>query len=92
MNRDRSTLRLSSSAAAAWMLASMCWWIAGCGSSRDTVKTTGPGPRAEPVAPLRVAAASDLQAAFPRIAERFRASLRRLLDATTAAANSPKGA
>ncbi len=50
----------------AWMWVVMLGAIAGCSEDRR-------GPGGPPAAPFRVAAASDLQAVLPALAERFRA-------------------
>jgi molybdate transport system substrate-binding protein len=61
MRRHALMLRLCRrSTTHAWLLAVMCLAVAGC-------------ERAEP-APLRIAAASDLQLALPKLVDRFRAS------------------
>jgi molybdate transport system substrate-binding protein len=50
----------------------MAWWIVGCGNPQGT--TSSPTPAGvEPSNPLRIAAASDLQAALPKLGDRFRA-------------------
>lgn len=65
-------LRLRSGGFPAWLLPLMGWWIAGCGdSTRGTPSQPSAGAGSSP---LRIAAASDLQAALPRLGERFQAS------------------
>ncbi len=55
-----------------WLLALLPLWITGCGKpARDAIPDSA--AKAGPPGPLRVAAASDLQAALPKLAERFRA-------------------
>src|SRR5262245_61281695 len=55
-----------------WLLPMMAWWIVGCGDPQGT--TSPPNPAGvEPPNPLRIAAASDLQAAIPKLGDRFRA-------------------
>jgi molybdate transport system substrate-binding protein len=73
MKRASPMLHLVDVVVRVWMLASMSCWIAGCGTSRDPASTAAPAGRAEPAKPFRVAAASDLQVALPKLAERFRA-------------------
>jgi molybdate transport system substrate-binding protein len=46
----------------------MAWWVVGCGTSRDAVPVGAAKPSS-----LRIAAASDLQSALPRLGERFQA-------------------
>jgi molybdate transport system substrate-binding protein len=49
----------------AWMLPVLACWLAGCGDA-----ASGPSPRSRSM--LRIAAASDLQMALPRLGERFK--------------------
>jgi molybdate transport system substrate-binding protein len=67
MKRPVPALRPPDRGAHVWLLTSMALWIAGCGSPRGT---TTAGAK---TASLRVAAASDLQAAWPLLADRFQA-------------------
>lgn len=70
MSRHDRELRLSNAGRPVWLLPMMACWIAGCG---NPVTTTPPGPAAAGAPPLlRIAAASDLQAALPRLGDRFR--------------------
>lgn len=55
-----------------WLLPMLGWWIMGCGDSREAAGPVAPKPtKSSP--PLRIAAASDLQAALPKLGERFQA-------------------
>jgi molybdate transport system substrate-binding protein len=65
MKRPFPALRPPDRGAHVWLLTSMALWVAGCGGPRGT---TAAGAK---TAPLRVAAASDLQAALPVLADRF---------------------
>ncbi|MHB1561322.1 MAG: molybdate ABC transporter substrate-binding protein [Isosphaeraceae bacterium] len=70
MSASKRQLRRDHSRFHAWMWVVMLGLIAGCGEGRR-----GPGGQAPASAgPLRIAAASDLQAALPALAERFRAA------------------
>ena len=71
MNRAERSLRFRVSHLYVWLLASMSCWIVGCGIGRVRPNAS-PSTVAAAPAPLRVAAASDLQAALPRLSERFR--------------------
>lgn len=73
MRRAESRLRPKGHLFPACLLALMSCWTAGCGGARDAATTSGPGGGKEPPPSLRIAAASDLQAALPRLAEGFRA-------------------
>jgi molybdate transport system substrate-binding protein len=68
MNRARRMLRRQRQFLHAWMAVMTLCAIGGCGGSRQG---SGGGSAGSP---LRIAAASDLQSAFPVLAERFRAS------------------
>lgn len=69
MSGSRRKLCCDRSVLHAWMWVVMLGSIAGCGGDRR-----GPGGQAPAgTGPLRVAAASDLQAALPALADRFRA-------------------
>jgi molybdate transport system substrate-binding protein len=67
MKRPFPALRPRDRGAHVWVLTAMALWIAGCGSPRGTT------PASAKTAPFRVAAASDLQAALPVLADRFQA-------------------
>jgi molybdate transport system substrate-binding protein len=75
MKRPVPTLRLMDFRARVWVLAMMPLWIVGCGGPGGGT-TAGQQAAGRPKAPLRVAAASDLQMALPVLAERFRAKSR----------------
>jgi molybdate transport system substrate-binding protein len=70
MTRRPQTLRLSSFRV--WLVPMVAWWSIGCGDPRGWM-TARPPVAAEPKKPLHIAAASDLQAALPKLAERFQA-------------------
>ncbi len=71
MSGFRRQLRRDCLSFHAWMWVMMLGPIAGCSGDRNG----SGGPAAAPTpAPLRVAAASDLQAALPALAERFQAA------------------
>jgi molybdate transport system substrate-binding protein len=72
MSQPGRTLRSPIPRARVWLLTLMSWCIAGCGNHGDVTRARLPGG-ARPTPPLRVAAASDLQAALPGLAERFEA-------------------
>ncbi len=63
MRRPQLKLRVLPALVPSWLLALMSCWIAGCGGARE----------APPSPSLQIAAASDLQAALPRLEDRFRA-------------------
>lgn len=71
MPRSGHILRPSPSLIRVCLLAMMATWIAGCGNA--SIDRPPEGLAGQP-SPLRVAAASDLQAALPRLGERFRAT------------------
>src|SRR5262245_59007765 len=79
MRRWTWKLRRSSLWAQGWMLAMMSLWSLGCGNTSSVNPPSGGGPApgvtAGPgsVASLRLAAASDLQLALPKVVERFQA-------------------
>jgi molybdate transport system substrate-binding protein len=71
MTRPGQTLRRPPFDPRIWLLALVPWWIMGCGNPRGAARPD-PAARARSLSPLRIAAASDLQAALPRLGERFR--------------------
>lgn len=73
MRRTGRILRPTNPLVRVCLLALMAWWITGCG---DTENREGPKAPvgAKEARPLRIAAASDLQAALPELGERFQAS------------------
>jgi len=70
MTRRTLILRLPRPAATVWLLVLMLWWIVGCGRPGGTPRPNPP-VEARPLPPLRIAAASDLQAVLPKLADRF---------------------
>src|SRR5579883_824235 len=72
MTRRILILRPPRPAATIWLLVLMQWWIVGCGG-RGGPPRPNPPVGARPSPPLRIAAASDLQAVLPKLADRFRA-------------------
>ncbi len=79
MRRQSRMLRSKPLWAQGWMLAMMSLWFLGCGRPADVGVAPGAGPapgvvaRGNSAAALRLAAASDLQLALPRLLERFQA-------------------
>ncbi len=77
MRRVDRLLRAEYTWVRAWLLALMSFWFAGCGSVRVDPATAKPdpgrgtAPEAGSATPLRIAAASDLQLALPRLLDRF---------------------
>jgi molybdate transport system substrate-binding protein len=70
MTRPGRILRLPLFHVRLWLLAFVPLWIAGCGDPCQ-VTISDPAAEARSSSPLRIAAASDLQAALPKLAERF---------------------
>jgi molybdate transport system substrate-binding protein len=70
MARRVNQLRPDAAGLAVWLLPMMACWIAGCGGPGWEKPTEQPSG-ADPLPPLRIAAASDLQAALPRLGVRF---------------------
>src|SRR5262245_15893102 len=71
MTRPGQTLRRPPFEPRIWLLALVPWWVTGCGNPGGATRPD-PAARARSLSPLRIAAASDLQAALPRLGERFR--------------------
>jgi molybdate transport system substrate-binding protein len=73
MTRFGQSLRRSRHVPRVWLIPMMTWWIVGCGNPAVSL-TPGKDALAQPSpAPLRIAAASDLQAALPKLGDRFQA-------------------
>ena len=72
MMRFAQNLRLPDRCLRACLLSMVAWWIMGCGDSRESERP-GDGVVARPMPPLRIAAASDLQAVLPNLGDRFQA-------------------
>lgn len=72
MTRPCPYLRPATVRRRVWLLPMMVGWTIGCGDTGEKTMPDGPSG-AKSLPPLRIAAASDLQAALPRLGERFRA-------------------
>ena len=79
MTRPGRILRRKSPWARAWVMALLTLWCFGCGNSEverapaGREPALGPADRPGSATPLRIAAASDLQMALPRLLDRFQA-------------------
>src|SRR5262245_45895414 len=70
MTRSGQGLRLADFCFRVWLLPMMSCWIAGCGGFQGSPISDG-SVGATTSSPLRIAAASDLQVALPKLGDRF---------------------
>lgn len=71
MSRTDRQLRHPAGRLPSWLVSLTAWCIAGCGGAREASSPAPAAPKA--ASPLRIAAASDLQAVLPKLGEGFRA-------------------